>query len=229
MKRESKGQRVKTFKAYIPNSDLTKTETQVVVYFQAANGLFTIYDGAHMFDAARERVHKTKADERELRIHATFITANTLNAVVEGFNYICHAYEAEMKEASKKKVIRFTFKRNVKGTVDHLPVDDISFCGTPAIHITYEVLYQVGEQLYYKSSEDAGASLQYRGKANEARGRNGDAITVDWTPEREAFFANMQAALETLIHRVDDFQKNLLDNVDNAIAASAPLLLEKPR
>lgn len=37
----------------------------------------------------------------------------------------------------------------------------------------------------------------------------------------------MQASLLTLIHRVDDFQKNLLVNVDRAIAGTAPLLLTK--
>jgi hypothetical protein len=46
--KSSKGQRVKTFKSYIPQSDLTKKETQVVVYFRADNGLFYIYDGAHI-------------------------------------------------------------------------------------------------------------------------------------------------------------------------------------
>ena len=226
MKRESKGQRIKTFKYFIPNSDLTKTETQVVVYFKADNGLFYIFDGAHMFASARERARKTMAG-RDLIIHDNMITASTLDTIKQGFEDICNSYIHEMREALKKKVIRFTFKRNTKWDGEHQPADDISFCGAPAIHFAYEVLYQVGEQLYDKT-EFAG-NLQYRGNAKEARFRNGDAITVDWTEEREAFFVNMQASLVTLIHRVDDFQKNLLVNVDNAIAATTTLLLEKPK
>jgi hypothetical protein len=228
MKRESKGQRVKTFKAWIPNSDLTKTETQVVVYFKADNGLFYIFDGAHMFDAARETAKKS-IDARGISVHSNMLTDNTLDGIVRGFGAICASYEQEMREALKKKVIRFTFKRNTKWDGEHKPADDISFCGTPAIHFTYEILYQVGKQVYYKSDDKDDAVLQYRGSADEARFRGGDAITVDWTEEREAFFANMQASLVALIHRVDDFQKNLLVNVDKAIAASTPLMLEKPK
>jgi hypothetical protein len=226
MKRESKGQRVKTFKAWIPNSDLTKTETQVVVYFKADNGLFYIFDGAHMFNSARDRAKKT-VDARGVSIHDNMLTDNTLDGVVGGFNAICTAYEHEMREAQKKKVIRFTFKRNTAWDGEHQPANDISFCGTPAVHFTFEILYQVGDQLYYKSGDDA--NLQYRGKVNEARFRDGDAVTIDWTEEREAFFVNMQASLVALIRRVDDFQKNLLVNVDNAIAATTPLMLEKSK
>ena len=221
MKRESKGQRVKTFKAWIPNADLTKTETQVVVYFKADTGMFSIFEGAHMFDAARDRAKKQTRSGR-VSIHADMITDNTLDGVVRGFEAICTAYIAEMREALKKKVIRFTFKRNTKWTAERPAADDISFCGTPAIHFMYEILYQVGDQVYEKVDHD---HLQYRGKANEARGRSGDAITVDWTEEREAFFKNMQASLVSLIHRVDDFQKDLLTNIDKAIAGTAPLLL----
>jgi len=228
MKRESKGQRVKTFKTFIPNADLTTTETQVVVYFKAESGLFYIFDGAHMFSAARERAKKRERSGG-VSIHDNMITSNTLDGIVAGFNDICLAYTAEMQNALKKKVIRFTFKRNVAWDSEHQAQSDISFCGTPAVHFMYEILYQVGDQLYYRRSEDDGATLQYRGKVNEARFRDGDAITVDWTEEREAFFSNMQASLVTLIHRVDDFQKDLLVNVDRAIAATSTLLLEKPK
>jgi hypothetical protein len=222
MKRESKGQRVKTFKAFIPNSDLTRTETQVVVYFKADNGLFYIFDGAHMFNSARDRAKKY-SDVGRVSIHADMITDNTLDGIVRGFEAICTAYEHAMREAQKKKVIRFTFKRNTSWDGERPAASDISFCGTPAVHFTFEVLYQVGDQLYYKHADDA--NLQYRGKVNEARFRDGDAVTIDWTEEREAFFMNMQASLVSLIHRVDDFQKDLLTNIDKAIAGTAPLLL----
>lgn len=227
MKRESKGQRVKTFKAWIPNSDLTKVETQVVVYFNASNGEFSIHQGSHMFATAREHMTSRLTRDRELRIHDHMITAYVLETIVQGFADICHAYTNAMREALKKKVIRFTFKRNAPWYQDGIPAaSDISFCGTPAIHFTYEVLHRIGDALYEKRDDES--NLQYRGSATEARFREGDAITIDWTEEREAFFENMQSSLLALIHRVDDFQKNLLVNVDKAIAASGPLLLPKP-
>ena len=220
LKRGSKGQKVKTFKHWIPNSDLTKTETQVSVYFKADNGMFSIYDGAHMFPAAQDLV---KGKIGGWHIHTDHIYSDTMDSVIECFKYICQCYEQAMKNAAKKKVIRFTFKRNTSWDGEHQAADDISFCGKPAVHFEHEVLYQVGDQLYEQDKE--GSTLHYRGKPHEGRQRSGDAITIDWTPEREAFFENMKQSLITLIHRVDDFQKNLLVNVDNAIAGGGPLLL----
>lgn len=225
MKRDSKGQRVKTFKAFIPDADLKKTETQVVVYFKADNGEFSIYDGAHMFAAARERVQKKTG--RELSVFDNRITAYSLNVIVQGFADLSTAYEHEMRETLKKKVIRFTFKCNTKWDGEHQAKNDISFCGTPAVHIDYEILYQIGDQLYERVGDEDHSTLHYRGSAKEARFRDGEAVTVDWTEEREAFFENMRASLVSLIHRVDAFQQNLLVNVDRAIAGEAPLLLEK--
>jgi hypothetical protein len=225
MKRDSKGKIVKTFKAYIPRSDLTTVETQVSVYFKADTGMFTIYDGPHMYPAVQGRIN-LKAND--VRIGDTYITSQRLNAITQAFDDICVKYTNEMRELQKRKVIRFTFKRNTPWDKesDRPAADDIHFCGTPAIHFTYEVLYRVGDTLYEKPDDDI--NLQYRGSATEGRFRDGDAITVDWTEEREKFFNNMQASLLTLIHRVDDFQKNLLTNVDRAIAGGA-LLLEKPK
>lgn len=231
-KRESKGQRVKTFKAWIPNSDLTKTETQVVVYFKADNGLFYIFDGAHMFAPVRESLGNKYNGDRDTRIHDNMITNNVLDGVIGTFEYICKHYETQMREAQKTKVIRFTFKRNRQWIAEqdegkNRPgASDISFCGTPAITFSYEVLFRVGDLLYYKNGEDG--ALQYRGRHDEARGRDGDATTIDWTEEREAFFANMQASLITLICRIEDFHEDLTVNVDRAIAATAQLLLPKP-
>lgn len=225
MKRESKGQRVKTFKAYIPQSDLTKIETQVVVYFKADNGLFYIFDGAHMFRPSSDAAQKS-FDSRELSIHENMITSKTLGRIVQGFEDICTIYDNMMRDAAKKKVIRFSFKANAPWYKDgEAAMKDISFCDTPALHIQYEVLYRVGDNLYAPFGEEGAGNLQYRGRYDEARGRSGDATTIDWTEEREAFFANMQSSLIEMIRRVNDFNKNLLVNVDNAIAANAPLLL----
>src|ERR1700733_8516128 len=215
MKRDRKGQRVKTFKYFIPNSDMTSTETQATVFFKPETGMFTIYQGAHMFTAARDKA-RGKYDSRTLSIFENRVSADRLDDIVRGFEYLCGVYAEEMKNAHKKKVIRFTFKANAPWYTDHeAALSDISFCGSPAIHFTYEILQQVGDQVYEQTEE--GSKLQYRGSAKEARGRSGDAITVDWTEEREEFFKNMQGSLITLIHRVNDFQKDLLTNVDKAI------------
>jgi len=229
-RRESKGQRVKTFKAYIPNSDLTTTETIVVVHFKADDGFFYIHDGAHMFAPVREASGKVH-DASGTRFHDTWIANNTLDGVVQTFEWICKQYTNQMRDALKSKVIRFTFKRNrpwmkERDESKNRPAaSDISFCGTPAITFSYEVLYRIGDQLYYKPSENS--PLQYRGKDTEARGRDGEAKTIPWTEEREAFFENMRLSLITLITRVEDFTENLEGNIDKAIAHAAPLLLTK--
>jgi hypothetical protein len=231
--KSSKGQRVKTFKSYIPQSDLTKKETQVAVYFKADNGHFYIFDGAHMFQPSADAARKSY-DSRELGIHEDMITSKTLERIVRGFDDICHIYDNMMRDAAKKKVIRFSFKANAPWYREgEAALSDINFCGSPALHLTYEVLYQVGDNLYTKSDvfddEKEDAKLQYRGKATEARFRDGEAVTIDWTEEREAFFENMRGSLIELIHRVNDFNKNLLVNVDNAIAANSLLMLPAPK
>jgi hypothetical protein len=231
--KSSKGQRVKTFKAYIPQSDLTKKETQVVVYFRADNGLFYIFDGAHMFDPSRDAA-RTSYDARELSIHANMITSKTLDRIVRGFGDICAIYDNMTRDAAKKKVIRFAFAANAPWYREgEAALSDIHFCGSPALHLTYEVLYQVGDHLYTKSNvfgdEKEDATLQYRGKATGARFRDGEAVTIDWTEEREAFFENMRGSLIELIRRVSDFNRNLLVNVDHAIAANSLLMLPAPK
>lgn len=228
MKRDSKGQRVRTFKHFVPQPDLSTIETQVAVYFKADTSYFSIYDGAHMRDACKGEVQKSY-DLRELAFFDDRVSSQLFDRVVEGFKALCTAYTRLLREAKKDRVIRFTFKRNLDWAEGRKAANDISFCEAPALHLDYEVLWRVAGKLYEQN--EPGDPLQYRGSAADETARRGDgrSAVIEWTDEREAFFRNMRTALEALIQRVEAFGADLAANVDIAIAGNAPALLAPPQ
>lgn len=164
-------------------------------------------------------------DSRLLRFSDDHISCSNLNEIVEGFKALCEIYKRLLREQKKERVIRFRFKRNLPGTVDHLPKDDISFCGNPALHFNYEILWRVNDKLYRQYEPDD--PLQFAGDVQD-RHKEGAAHVIEWTQEREAFFESMQRSLVDLILRVEQFQSNLSSNIDLAIAGHTHPLLAAP-
>jgi hypothetical protein len=225
MKPSPKGQRVKSFKCFVPQPDLSTVDTQVVVYLDARKGLFSIYDGAHMLDACKDAAQKNY-DTRTVSFFDDRISSKVLNELVEGFQGLCALYTRLLREQRKDRVIRFHFKRNLPGTFDRFPKDDISFCGSPAVHFSYEVLWRVKDKLYRQPTPTS--ALQFAGDVVD-RHDEGAAHVVEWTAARENFFEDMERALVALILRVEDFQTNLASNIDLVIAGHASPLLAPPR
>lgn len=225
-KRESKGQRVKSFKHWIPQPDLSKKETQVVVYFKANEGAFYIYDGAHLIEACRDETDRWY-ETRHVTAHGAALRSKLMDNLIEGFEALCKRYEQLLREQGKKRCIRFSFARNRPYVEDseHKPRSDISFCGHPAIHFDYELLWRVGDTLYRQ--DDPEDALQFAGHVARSSGLHGETETcVDWTPEREAFFSQMRSSLITLINRIDDFQSDLEKNVTLALQGGmSPLMI----
>lgn len=227
-KKESRGQKVKTFKHWIPQPDLSREETQVAVYFKADEGTFYIYHGAHVFEACQDEAGNMYHFDK-VHMRPTSISGKVMDQVVKAFEAVCNKYEKLLREQGKIRVIRFSFARNRRYVEDSpfKPASDISFCGSPALHFDYELLWRVGDKLYRQDAPDF--PLQFAGSVARDRGLHGeDETCVDWTPEREAFFEQMRNGLITLINRIEDFQSDLAGNIDLAIASGGMFLLAAP-
>jgi hypothetical protein len=226
-RREARGQRVKTYKFWIPQPDLIAAETQIVVYFKADESRFYIYEGAHVLEAVGHFADKM-GELLHCRVHGGNISSPLIDNLMKGFEALCDRYVMLLREQGKKRVIRFTFARNrpyVEGS-PHKPASDISFSGAPALHFDFDMLWRVGDKLYRQSRPDD--PLQFAGSVARSRGLHGESETcVDWTPEREAFFTQMRGALIETINRIEVFQSDLEQNVGLALArGTSPLMIE---
>lgn len=227
MKKDSKGQQVKSFQAWVMQPDLTKTKTIAKVFFQVTNGLFSIYLENHLVEAM---AHVGKFGGATLDHYADRLSADRLDDVVEGHAFLLSKYEQFLREQKKRKVIAFKLEVNTMWTEDRpdaIDRHDISFCERPALALTFAVLFQIGDtkRLYDRAHEDG--PLKYVGNAGK-----GDVGTViDWTEEREAFFTQMRAGLLKAIDRLLDFEISLGKNPQQAIEnlmCGGPQLLPAP-
>ena len=135
------------------------------------------------------------------------------------------SFKCFLREANKSRVIRFHFKRNAS-TSPWFRDEQISFCGSPALHLNYEVLWKVGNNLYRQ--HDPKMPLEYAGAVKD-RFDEGTSNVIEWTEERERFFESMVQGLVGLIRKVEDFSKNLAVNVDLAITShTTPMLGHTP-
>ena len=218
MAAERKGQQVKTFKHYTPvEGEARRAEQIMKVYFKADNGQFYIYPDAFLMAFAHDGYDGPSGG---YSLYNDRIAADTMDTVIDGFKTICQRYEHAMKENKKVKVIRFWFAKNIRQTLC-ADRDDMSFVGSPALHLRYEVLWRVGDVLLRENMQSAG-------KVGSTSRGDGTTTIIDWSEARELFFANMVAGLETLIMRCVDFTADLEKNVDNAIAHKQGLFLPAP-
>ena len=113
---------------------------------------------------------------------------------------------------------------------------EISFAGAgPALSLSYEVLYRVGDGLYrgYKQEkEDAEMTMTYMSAMpKEGPSHSGqETFVIDWTEEREEFFRRMRDGLVTLISRIAHLLAgDAAANVDQLVAAGYAGLLPAPQ
>lgn len=242
MARSGRGQQVKTFKHHEPQPDLGYKEVIGKVYFDAASGEFSIYTPEHIRLVEQALTEARDQDQSGARMHGGRVIALTMDDVLKHYETVRRRYMALMQSEQKTRVIRFTYASNLDWIDGHhekyrngLPGkirgdrDGISFCGSPALHMTYEVLWEAGGKLYREFTR-----AKFSDEADEPETRleyvsPGRGMIIPWTPEREAFFARMTGTLETLIMRLDEFSSQLTENVDWAIEqADRALALPPP-
>lgn len=240
MARDSKGQQVKTFKHFVPLANLKYEETTGKVYFKADDGCFYVYLPDHITAVARalpdaDGWYETKGARR----HGSAVFAPTMDAAMKSYDCTLKAYRKLIENQQREKVIKVEFKHNIRWIKEfHQPRniqhaisayqqqlrDGISFCGSPAIHLRYEVLYRVGNDLYRVDFEGTESESLHHHQSNSAN----DSNVIPWTPEAEAFFANTVANIERLIMAMIEFFDDTPANLALAIANGGTLKLPAP-
>jgi hypothetical protein len=227
---ESKGKRVKQFKELVPQLDQSSEMEVIHVYFKADEGNFYIYPQQHLLDVVSSL--DNGIDFRDAQYHPGHgsIKAPVMAAAIACYKSLCTKFFDIVRTEQKKRVIRFTLKYNIAKMPDgswrgHAPGDDISFAGRPALHLQYEVLWQSGKRLYRQDRpqdrlQDAGSAVPsvYGNREMGMRQRRDGIYIIDWTQEREDFFASMKSSLEQLIHLLVLFVQDLEGDPDMAIA-----------
>lgn len=230
MAKESKGQQVKTFQHFEPTADGGHEKRIVKVYFQAKDGRFMIEIPEHISAIYTEIAPPHYGAKIVHYNRDKQIAGSIVNELIEAYTTLCTKYEHWYRNLKKKKIILYTFQKNMswnkefharfpRSYVPHGGHQEISFTGTPAIHLHYRIAFIVGDSVY----TDGGSNLQYKCKVEHAK-------YVDWTEERETFFANTVNNIERLIMAFveffDDPEANITKSIENGgvmmIAPPAP-------
>ena len=242
-KRESKGQVVKTFKHFVPGTQLEFVDTQVKVYFQATTGKFTIWFPEHIGETisalpisrdersqySRDLLffpHRGHKDNYSREFETTgHVTGLVMDRVVEGYKAVLEQFVVLMKNQQREKVILFSHAANLRwisnddvtfsiGTA--VTCADISFVEAPTLHLTYRVLWRVKDALYWLEDEGT-VHERLRLHSSRESSRDKNAKIIAWTQEREDFLAHLKHSLEQLILRVREFSKDLEGNITAAL------------
>lgn len=224
MATNSKGKRVKQFRTLIPQLDQSATHEVMHVYFKADEGLFYLYVPEHIAKVVNSIEPNYNSTGAVYANQHGSVRAPMLENCINAFEQVLSEFRTIMKEENKKKVIRITFKYNIDRMPDgsfrgYNPGNDIGFTGRPALHIMHEVLWQSGNRLFEQNRpqdalRDVGPATNRFSRLPHNEGR----YLIDWTQEREDFFAHMKSSLEKLIHLMITFTQELEQDPDRAIA-----------
>lgn len=213
MKKESKGKPVKTFTAFVPQPDLSFEKTVIQVYFQASHGRFVIWPPEHILLALRDNT-AIGTNREAYRLSDEYIFADRIDDVINGCENSFKLYAEILRQASKSKVIRLFFEANDKNGRN-----DMHFSKGIGLSFKYEILWKVNNILYEQDSPKS---------ALRSKGTIRDDLLVDWTPEREEFFANIKGGILNIIGKLVAFIEDLKVNPDIAISAFPMMMLPPP-
>lgn len=247
MTRESKGKQVKTFKHWVPQPDATKAEDIIKVYFEADEGTFVIYLPEHItpsvqgLDCYQQQV---RADGPRIDTHRGQVRSKIIDSAINLYKTALNEYEASIKLQRGVKVIRVHFQKNLAYRNDRPhafrggPVavgggfgEPIGFTGTPALHLNFEVLWQVNDVLYRKNHHAAWGdrpaydTMEFAGRIEPDSKKT---TVIPWTQEREDFLAGIVEKLVELGWLLTDFFGDFETNINHAIASGSRFLAIAP-
>lgn len=220
MARISKGQQVKTFKDMIPQPNQSLAPDVTKVYFDVSEGRFRIYVPEHIAVAMRDFTGLRSASHGL----PAFISDATLADVMDDWANLKDKYAHLLRREGAVKVIVYTV--NAKGPmVSEWSPGKLSRFKFPmgntlgpghALLINYEVLYRSGDRLYRGHYDGDNLRLQDKGPVPNSRLSYEHTTMIEWSEEREQFFAGLVQGMHNLILQVTEF---LGDGVENNIAA----------
>ncbi len=210
MKKESRGQQVKTFQVHYPQPDLTYVKVTEKVYFKADEGTFAIYPPPHILGLVAGDCFGDRSEHGTRWWRSDRIVSDRLDPILALHRDLLLRYVSIVREERKTKVIVFKFECNFSGgSLHHVPRNDMHFAASPAIALDYAVRWRSGGHLYKFDEDDPELGLRRSGF---------DGVEIEWTAEREEFFEAMKAGLVNVIDRMIDFEKALKVDAGKAIA-----------
>jgi hypothetical protein len=251
-KRETKGQQVKTFTTHEPQEDMGHVPVSVKVYFK--DDQFWAYLPEHMRQVVenlplfREGRH-TKSSFMQIRLSNSgdSISGKIVDHVVDGYKQVLLQYFQHLTDLTARKVIKVTFAANLpysherhaagkqhapaRGGGHWVTASDISFVGSPAVHLNYEILWRAGDVLYRKvGGHLMEPRMQYvenpflHVKSPEARQKIENRL-LEWTAEKEEFLRQTVERLTTLGYLMLDFFGDTEANLQYALTNGGQLAL----
>jgi hypothetical protein len=231
MARDSKGTRVKSFTAYPPGLDLDGVKTVVPIYFHAGESDFSAVLPEHIAQCI-DRHPECPSGMRDGRVRAPLV--DDIESIYKG---CCKLYERIQQHAVRKKVIKVHVQANhpTTGFPPGFAFQDVSFSAVPALTMQYRVLWQVDDGLYDADNNPNREGLAHMTfisrvpEPNDKPYQTQSTFVIDWTQEREDFFASMKEGLIELIRRIAWL---LADNtgvkIDQLLASGNAGLLPAP-
>jgi hypothetical protein len=131
------------------------------------------------------------------------------------------------KKIVEKKIISFVFKFNSSEHSRHSSDKGISFCGTPALHVDYDIMYHITfpdgrQRVFSHPYEDFGCIVSPK---TNSPVEYFNKKWIDWTEEREQFFKNAVQAMEDMIGRLKKFFEQDQDTIALLVDSSTKGLL----
>lgn len=242
------GKIVKHINLSVTQPDLTQVSTKIAVRF-STDGWFRIDLPEHITAWFKGRTLPFE-DSGRLNYHAGELSAKTLESVESALSSSLQLYKGELKDHERVKKLVVTFQANYRGprksggiTIEHTTMQEISsmgfggaFSGSqggngPALGLGYEVLWQIGDGLYrvHPSHEEGRPPQMTRmcsvPKQDRPRHSTRSMFILDWTEEREAFFAHATENMNVLIFRIAQLLLgDTTSNVDRLIATGGGML-----
>lgn len=239
MARESKGMKVKTFTAHIPTgADSQEFEKAVVpIYFRAKESTFAAFLPEHIRDGAGKHPEHSPL----YHDHEGAVVSAKADDIEPAFEAMLKLWRRIQQNAVKKKVIQVFVQANARGNAFQRVANaggfvfrEISFVQGPALNIWHRILWQVGDGLYSANriDDDRLEHLSYHAAVptpSDKPHATRESFLLDWTPERQQFFENIETGLFTLIERLAGMLGgNTGNNVDRMISGGGLLSLPAP-
>lgn len=177
----------------------------------------------------KEMTYRSSDRKFKINIHPKVAEAIGLHCVSAETEKACdeHFAEAMLKYLSLKKkedkviLYRIDLEAKIKDARGKVVYERGHFVDDRGVKISFD--YMVANRFRY------GGNVVYHNAKGEKVWLGGESV-MDWTPEREAFFAGLQTQLETAILRADKFFSKKSQALAKLIDAHAlPPLLEGPR
>jgi hypothetical protein len=209
------------------------------------DGLFHIPVAQHVVDflgASPKWPSYVNENDNFWRHHDGEVVAATIDGVKGKHDLVMKHFQATVRNQNRRKVIIVEFdgdssdreyypRMNARGLAHMVQASHMRHGRAPSLSLNYSILWEMEGRLYrvYErhGSDDPPQMTYMRAAPDRTKPSSGRTTTfmLDWTEEREAFFRQMEEAMNKLIERIAIMLGgDLQETVDKMIAGGGGLL-----